>query len=206
MKRWLLVDLYGTIVDVDWELVRVRRSRVEMGNDPRLLRASKRARPYRLTGRLSTAEAEWSAICLEAGLDTFELPNRLARAERTAISDSWFERAFFQPLAREVHEVGAKVGIASNCYRSTEEVLLSKGLNKSVDALLLSCQLGAAKPDSEFLTRALAHIQAEPSHCLFLDDAPANCEAAERHGIAAILADGTNSNLLGETLRRMGIW
>jgi HAD superfamily hydrolase (TIGR01549 family) len=46
------------------------------------------------------------------------------------------------------------------------------------DALLLSCELGLAKPDPEIFAHAARTAGAEPSRCLFVDDSPVNIDAA----------------------------
>jgi HAD superfamily hydrolase (TIGR01509 family) len=49
-------------------------------------------------------------------------------------------------------------------------------------ALLVSCDLGAAKPDAEAFLRASEAAGAEPGRCLFVDDTRANIEAARAPG------------------------
>jgi FMN phosphatase YigB (HAD superfamily) len=48
--------------------------------------------------------------------------------------------------------------------------------------LLVSCDLGLAKPDSEAFLRASHAAGAEPEHCLFVDDTRTNVEAAQALG------------------------
>ena len=50
------------------------------------------------------------------------------------------------------------------------------------DALVLSCEIGHRKPTPEFYAHCQALAQAEPGECLFVDDLPANIDAARRHG------------------------
>jgi HAD superfamily hydrolase (TIGR01509 family) len=52
-------------------------------------------------------------------------------------------------------------------------------------ALLLSCDLGMAKPDPEIFLRASQAAGADPSRCFFIDDTSANVEAARALGFQA---------------------
>ena len=53
------------------------------------------------------------------------------------------------------------------------------------DALLLSCELGMAKPDREIFLHASEVAGAAPSRCFFIDDKRANVEAARTLGFEA---------------------
>ncbi|HET6574706.1 MAG TPA: HAD family phosphatase [Fimbriiglobus sp.] len=50
------------------------------------------------------------------------------------------------------------------------------------DHLCPSHQAGSRKPQPEYFAYCQRFAQADPSECLFVDDLPANVEAAERHG------------------------
>ncbi len=49
-------------------------------------------------------------------------------------------------------------------------------------ALLVSCDLGIAKPDSAIFEQASRVAESDPSHCLFVDDTLENIEAAHALG------------------------
>jgi putative hydrolase of the HAD superfamily len=50
------------------------------------------------------------------------------------------------------------------------------------DALYLSYEMKASKPDEEIFLKLLEAEQVKPCECLFLDDGPRNIETAERLG------------------------
>ena len=52
-------------------------------------------------------------------------------------------------------------------------------------ALLLSCDLGAAKPEPEAFLRACQVADTAPARCLFVDDSDVNVDAARRLGFRA---------------------
>jgi len=53
------------------------------------------------------------------------------------------------------------------------------------DEVFVSCELGAAKPDPAFFETVLARLRVPPEEVLFVDDGPANVEAARGVGLAA---------------------
>jgi HAD superfamily hydrolase (TIGR01509 family) len=70
------------------------------------------------------------------------------------------------------------------------------------DALLVSCDLGMAKPDLEVFRHASQVAGAEPARCLFVDDTAANVAAARAVGLQAHLFRGTSQ--LVDELRAAG--
>ena len=71
------------------------------------------------------------------------------------------------------------------------------------DHLVASHHAGARKPHPEFFAYAGRFADAEPHECLFIDDLPANVEAASRMGWKGIVyaPDGT----LSDKLREVGV-
>jgi putative hydrolase of the HAD superfamily len=55
---------------------------------------------------------------------------------------------------------------------------------------LFSCDLGEVKPSPTVFVRALEHLGAPPEGVCFVDDRPANVEAARQLGITAVQFDG----------------
>lgn len=71
------------------------------------------------------------------------------------------------------------------------------------DAYVLSFEVGAIKPDPIIYQEALNEAGAKAQECLFIDDIPANVEAAENLGMMSILY-GPETELEDE-LRRKGV-
>lgn len=71
------------------------------------------------------------------------------------------------------------------------------------DAYVLSFEVGAIKPDPIIYREALNEAGAKAQECLFIDDIPANVEAAEKLGMMSILY-GPETELEDE-LRRKGV-
>ena len=77
------------------------------------------------------------------------------------------------------------------------------GVRAHFDHLCTSFAAGARKPEPAYFAHCQRFADAEPHECLFLDDLPANVEAAEKFGWKGIAyrADGT----LGDKLRAAGV-
>ena len=57
------------------------------------------------------------------------------------------------------------------------------GLADLVDELLLSCEIGCAKPDVNAFSVALERLGTAPAETLFVDDTPGHVAVAEKLGI-----------------------
>ena len=66
------------------------------------------------------------------------------------------------------------------------------------EALFLSYEIGHRKPDASYFNYVLKHMNAQPEEILFVDDSPANSEAAEAVGINTFLFNLQNQDLAKE--------
>ena len=82
--------------------------------------------------------------------------------------------------AREI-----KVAIVSNCDEQGRGLLDWLGVTPRADALVLSCEVGAAKPSARIFQRALQALGVSAGAALFVDDNPGFCAAAAALGIRA---------------------
>jgi FMN hydrolase / 5-amino-6-(5-phospho-D-ribitylamino)uracil phosphatase len=74
-------------------------------------------------------------------------------------------------------------------YRLIEEKLV---VSRWVQWSFVSCETGVRKPAAEAYLGAAARLGVAPDRCLFVDDQPANCEAARACGMDAVhFADAT---------------
>jgi len=74
---------------------------------------------------------------------------------------------------------------------------------KAFDAVLLSCEVRATKPDPRFYRAALEALSAEPSRTLFFDDIEAYVEGARALGIRAEVF--TTAPSFAKTLHDLGV-
>lgn len=84
-----------------------------------------------------------------------------------------------------------KLGILSNSFvgaREREAALY--GFDELVEQLVYSHEIGISKPDPRAYELTLARLNVRPADCLFVDDLPANVEAARDVGMWAHLFEG----------------
>ena len=79
-------------------------------------------------------------------------------------------------------QTGGRLVLATNQDRSrAKHIWEDAGLNEHFELMLVSCDLGAAKPEPEFFALAAERLGGHAG-VLFLDDSLKNVEAALRHG------------------------
>ncbi len=66
-------------------------------------------------------------------------------------------------------------------------------LSDHVPWTFVSCRTGVRKPDSEAYLGAARALGVEPGDCLFIDDRPQNCAAAERARMPAIVFENADA-------------
>ena len=95
----------------------------------------------------------------------------------------------FYPDAREgVRQLGAKysLGLLSDAMPSIKRVFDNAGYLELFDAAVISCDIGAVKPDKKMYQAITGMLEAEPGECVFVDDRTCNLAGAEEFGIHAI--------------------
>lgn len=144
------------------------------------------------------ASAPWAA--LKAGrIDeaAFWSPAEAA-ALRRALT---FRRERLDLLA-DLRRAGLRVVVATNFHRPWADVLRDSLPDPAlIDRWLISGELGVAKPDPAFFAHVRAHA---PAGSLFVDDTPANCDAAARAGLRPLWA-WPGSDLDGRIRAALGL-
>lgn len=106
-------------------------------------------------------------------------------------------------LVREVHDAGIPTVLLSNSWGM--DAYPRDQLGEVFDELVLSGEVGMRKPDREIFEHAALLVDAQLEHCVFIDDAPANVEAAERHGMTAVLHRGDDEATRAAVLAGLGL-
>lgn len=171
----VLIDIGGVLrsdhtreVAADWA-VRLGTSRrrvlraVFAGNDETVL-----------VGRMG--EDEWWGIVAER--------LRLRPDELSDLrADMGVREGWNGDLLECLRRLGLPVAIVSNAWPVVRTVLARDGLAGVADEIVLSCDVGCAKPDPRIYEEALRRLGVAPEEALFVDDTPANVDAAERLGL-----------------------
>ena len=87
------------------------------------------------------------------------------------------------PFLTEIRARGIKIAIVSNCTEHTRLLLTELGIDVLVDALVLSCEVGAAKPNAEIFRYALDQLDVAADAAVFVDDQADYCAGAVALGI-----------------------
>ncbi|MFI3264584.1 MAG: HAD family phosphatase [Rikenellaceae bacterium] len=90
-------------------------------------------------------------------------------------------------LIKELHEQGYRLLVLSNMSLEFITFIRQLPIYKYFSGEVVSCEEGTVKPEADIYKIILERYNLEASEALFVDDRPANLEAAEAHGINTIL-------------------
>jgi putative hydrolase of the HAD superfamily len=93
------------------------------------------------------------------------------------------------PLLEQLSQQGVKTAFVSNCADNTRPLLDNLGLSQLVDELVLSCEVGVTKPNTQIFSIALGRLGVSAGQAVFVDDQQEFCDAAAELGITAVLID-----------------
>jgi epoxide hydrolase-like predicted phosphatase len=79
-----------------------------------------------------------------------------------------------------------KTGVISNAWPDAREAVKAHVNGEVFDMIVFSGEEGVEKPDPEIYRRALARLGVSPAEAVFVDDMPANVEAARALGMAGV--------------------
>ena len=79
------------------------------------------------------------------------------------------------------------VGLISNAWSGLREWIVEQGIAEVFDHIAISAELGVMKPDQRIYRMALESLAVRPEEAIFVDDTPANVEAAQVLGMHGIV-------------------
>jgi HAD superfamily hydrolase (TIGR01509 family) len=183
----LLVDLYDTLVWIDWRALGERLAARLAIDGPTLLRAFEVTHVGRGSGRYGSLRGDLAAIVAAAGGSG--TPAFLAALEielLTFIEQSAHLYDDVRPVLRALRDSGTRVAIVSNCDHATRPLLDKLGLERDVDATVLSFEVGSLKPDAAIFEHALARLGARAEQAVFVDDQARFLDGARSLGIRTL--------------------
>jgi putative hydrolase of the HAD superfamily len=136
-------------------------------------------------------EQHWQAVARKLKLPESEIPHL---HEEFFIGDRW-DSALFDFLRRQRKTV--KTGLISNAWSGLRSVIVNEKLDDAFDAMIISAEVGVAKPDAGIFRLALEKLGVEPQEAVFVDDVLVNVEAAQAVGMHAIQFTRTEAVLAG---------
>ena len=181
-----LVDAYDTIVTCDFSILRNELSALA-GITPETWEVEyARIGALVSDGRLSKSEA-FAQLLRAAGREARPgLVDELVRQDTELLLAN--ARLFDDtiPFLRGLRDRGIKIAIVSNCTQNTRPLLVKHGVDALADALVLSCEVGSAKPAAEIFRCALDRLRVTAEAAVFVDDQPGYCAGSMAAGIRAV--------------------
>jgi putative hydrolase of the HAD superfamily len=181
-----LVDAYDTILTCDFSVLRRETPTLaglplDSWNDE-----YSRLSPLLNDGRMSKATA-FSEILRTHGREPRpELVREMVRLDQELLIAN--ARLFDDtiPFLEKLRARGVKIAIVSNCTENTRPLLASLGVDALADALVLSCEVGTAKPAAQIFRHALGRLGVAAEVAVFVDDQAGFCAGSEAAGISAV--------------------
>jgi len=181
-----LVDVYGTILTSDFMLFRRELPALAGVEEAVWADAYYHSAPPQEIGLLSRAEV-YEIVLRACGVRPRDgLVRRLVDLDRELLLANTTVFPDALPFLELLRSRGITSVIVSNCSEHTRVLLTSIGVADAADALVLSCEVGSAKPAPQIYRRALSEAGVAAADALLVDDQPAYCAGAEVLGIGAV--------------------
>ena len=181
-----LIDAYGTILDTDFAAHRDERAAMAGISAAAIDVEFSRVASAITVGQISMAGA-FAHILRECDVEPRpDLVRDLVDKSRELLLASACLYEDVLPFLRTLRSRGIRTAIVSNCDENTRDLLVELGVAALTDALVLSCEVGAAKPAALIYARALDRLGVTADAALFVDDNPASCAGAAALGISAV--------------------
>ena len=127
----------------------------------------------------------WTRLIGEAGPYEPELLEALY--ECLVDNDAWLPYPDAVPVLEALGAAGVRVGVLSNIGWDIRPAFARVGALDALDAVVLSCEEGLAKPDPALFARGSERVGAPPARVLYVGDDPVKDGAAVRAGMPVYL-------------------
>lgn len=88
-----------------------------------------------------------------------------------------------------------KTGLISNAWSDLREYILKQKFDDAFDSMVISAEVGAAKPEARIFQIALEQLQVKANEAVFVDDFIENIEACQKVGMKGIRFKDSESAL-----------
>lgn len=138
------------------------------------------------SGRLASIgaiseEQHWQNVVRALNLPEHEIP-RFSKAFFAGDDIDWTLVGFLRSLRPRI-----KVGLISNAWSGLRTWIKDQKFEDAFDHLIISAEVGIAKPDPRIYLYALEKLGCQPENAVFVDDMAGNVEAARALGMQGIL-------------------
>jgi putative hydrolase of the HAD superfamily len=191
--RAVLFDFYDTLARIEGRVALSRQHIAEVCGIEydRFQGQWRETLADRTIGRLGPLEDELAGMLCSLGATCDpDVLRELAEGERAA----WVEgvRLYTDtiPTLEALQARGFATGLVSNCTSQTVGVLAHHELDRYLDTVVLSCEVGIAKPDPGIFLTAVARLNLEARQCAFVaDGAGGELDVARELGMYAVLVE-----------------
>lgn len=111
--------------------------------------------------------------------------------------EQWHPYVDALPVLRQLRAAGIRVALISNVGIEVAHILDRTGLAELLDAVVLSCHVGAVKPDPAIFEQALADLGVEPRFALMVGDSQVADAGAVGCGVRTLLLPRTRGRIRG---------
>jgi putative hydrolase of the HAD superfamily len=136
-------------------------------------------------GRLSKAQAFRQIMASCGARATDDLIAEMVRRDQELLLANARLYDDVIPFLTRLSDRGIKIAIVSNCTDNTRAMLVATGVDRLADELVLSCEVGSAKPAPEIFRHALGRLGVGPEAAVFVDDQARFCAGSVAAGIRA---------------------
>jgi putative hydrolase of the HAD superfamily len=185
--RAVLLDVFDTVVTVDFDAAFDALVEASGLEKEYWLAGLETHRHDIMTGTISPDEA-FTAIFHRAQTPPMDV-SALVRRDLELLREHATVYPDVLPFLAEVRRRGIPLALISNCAPNAGPLLSELDLAAEVDAVILSCAVGAAKPEPGIYRKALEALAVDPVDAMFVDDQAAYCSGAEALGLKAVLLD-----------------
>ncbi len=178
------MDAYDTIVTCDFSVLRREMAALADLSEDAWQDKYGRLSPLLNDGRMSKATAFGEILQAHGGEPRAELVREMVKADQELLiaNSRLFDDSI--PFLESLRARGIKIAIVSNCTENTRPMLVSLGVAALADALVLSCEVGAAKPAAEIFQCALGRLGVTADAAVFVDDQAGYCAGSVAVGIS----------------------
>jgi putative hydrolase of the HAD superfamily len=181
-----LIDAYDTIVKCDFSPLRYGVPALAGIAVDRWEGQYSQVGPMLNDGRMSKAEA-FGRILANCGVQpTDALLAEMVRQDQELLLAHACLYDDVLPFLGSLRNRGIKTAIVSNCTQNTRGLLVATGVAALSDTLVLSCEVGAAKPAPEIFQCALDRLGVTADAAVFVDDQPGYCAGSAAMGIRTV--------------------
>ena len=180
-----LIDAYDTIVTCDFAPLRLRVPALAGIPPAAWEQEYNLISPMLNAGRLSKVQAfrQIMANCGAQAPD--DLIAEMVRLDQELLLANARLYDDVIPFLTRLSDRGIKIAIVSNCTENTRAMLVATGVDDLADELVLSCEVGSAKPAPGIFTYALGRLGVAADAAVFVDDQPGFCAGSVAVGIRA---------------------